>query len=172
MVWAVSSKSSASIAAGAMVRSTSSPWPLRRAVTRPPPAVPDTSVSASSCWALISCSCICWAAASSCCISSWPSGFTWPPLGVVSVNWRAYGLRRTLSTVRWGSSRADPAPDRSVGQSPIPAGSVLDLTDDLPAQLTLDQVHPGDLGLAGGSHVVGVRYVEVIGEGGPGRAAA
>src|SRR5262249_42537503 len=70
--WAVSAGSAGSIAAALIVRSTSSPWPLTVAVTSPPPAVPSTSVSASSCWALMSWCCICCAAASSCCMSIWP----------------------------------------------------------------------------------------------------
>src|ERR1700761_5826375 len=122
MVWADSSRSLVSMAAGAMVRSTSSPWPLTRAVTRPPPAVPATSASASSCWAFISCSCICCAAASSCCMSSWPSGFTSPPVGVVSVNWRAYDLSRTLSTARAGLFAHSPLPVPGPAQSPGPPG--------------------------------------------------
>src|SRR5215470_3115571 len=82
--WAVSAGSVTSIAAALIVRSTSSPWPLTVAVTSPPPAVPSTSVSASSCWALMSWCCICCAAASSCCMSIWPLWSNVGPLGWVS----------------------------------------------------------------------------------------
>src|SRR5262249_25177998 len=68
------------MAAGLMIRSTSSPWPFTRALTSPPPEVPSTSASASSCCALMRWSCICCAAASSCCRSIPPSGSTVPHL--------------------------------------------------------------------------------------------
>src|SRR6516164_7153630 len=80
MVWAVSTGSVGSMAAGLMVMSTSSPWPFTRALTSPPPDVPSTSASASSCCALMRWSCICCAAASSCCRSIPPSGSTVPHL--------------------------------------------------------------------------------------------
>ena len=100
-----------------MLRSMSSPWPLTVALTRPPPAVPVTSASASACWAFMSCSCICCAAANSCCISI------------------------------WGSTSASYAEPTTTPDQPSPvrlAGSVFDLADHLAAQLTLDQVHPGE----------------------------
>ncbi len=56
-----------STAAGLMVRSTNSPPPVTVAFTRPPPAVPSTLVSASSCWAVINSACIRWA-----CMRIWP----------------------------------------------------------------------------------------------------
>src|SRR5450755_426952 len=69
-VCAVSAGSDGSMASGAMTRSRSSPWPLTTALTRPPPAVPSTAASASSCWAFMSWLCTSAAAASSCSMSS------------------------------------------------------------------------------------------------------
>src|SRR5215469_14958543 len=106
MVCAVSSRSPASMAPAAIVRSTSSPWPLTVALTRPPPAVPWTSASASSCCAETSWLCIAAAAWRSCCISSWPPGSTRPsdvprrhrPLCALFVSCRARYPEPTAST--------------------------------------------------------------------------
>ena len=120
MVRAVSSASSVSTAAGWMLRSSSSPWPLTVALTRPPPAVPVTSESASACWAFMSCSCICCAAANSCCISIW--GSTSPSYA-----------EPTTTPARLSRSGA--------------LGSAFEFADHLTAQLALDEVHAGQLGV-------------------------
>src|ERR1700749_976823 len=119
IVRAVSSASSVSTAAGAMLRSSSSPWPLTVALTRPPPAVPVTSASASACWAFMSCSCICCAAANSCCISIW--GSTSP-------------------------SYAEPTTSPAWLSRSGALGSAFEFADHLAAQLTLDEVHAGQFG--------------------------
>src|SRR4051812_32763962 len=100
-----------------MVRSISSPWPLTVALTRPPPDVPVTSASASACWALMSCSCICCAAANSCCISIW--GSTSPSYAEPTTSLARFS--------RYGAALA------------------LELSDHLAAQLALDEVHAGQL---------------------------
>ena len=55
MVDAVSAGSAGSIALGSICRSISWPTPLTTARTAPPPAVPVTSLFASSCCALSAC---------------------------------------------------------------------------------------------------------------------
>src|SRR5918999_1729637 len=76
MVSADSAGSVTSMALGSMTMPVISPWPLAVAVTRPPPAVPVTVVSASSCCALSSCSCTRWACSSICWKFSGPPGST------------------------------------------------------------------------------------------------
>ena len=68
MVAAVSAGSAGSITLGSMVTSSSWPTPLTTARTAPPPAVPVTSLFASSCCALSACC----AAAKICCMSKPP----------------------------------------------------------------------------------------------------
>src|SRR4051794_19421455 len=63
------SRSSGSTAAGAMVTAVTSPLPVMVTDTRPPPAVPVTSVRASCSCAATSCCCICCACWSSCAMS-------------------------------------------------------------------------------------------------------